>query len=135
MGGGRSDAIQILGCVTLAALALSTACATGDAAPDAGSSALGAFDRDGDRALSREEYANAITDGFATLDANGDGSLYGPDLQRIPPSLLAELDTNRDGVVTFDEYLDHQVRSFVRCDGDHDARLSESEAEGCPKAR
>lgn len=68
------------------------------------------LDKDGDGAMSREEFLAGSADHFRQMDANGDGRLTLEEFQKRPMEMFTAMDTNRDGKVTREErkaYKEH----------------------------
>lgn len=118
----------------LLALACALACASGGRGGADPTDGFAAFDRNGDGAIDRREYLEASADSFARIDADRDGLLTGPELERFPPEVRLRLDGNADGIVTRDEFLGSALGSFFRCDPDRDDRVTRAEADTCGQA-
>lgn len=74
---------------------------------------------------------------FATLDANGDGSITADDIEALREQRFADIDANGDGQVSRQEFMDHAAAQageragtmFDRMDVDGDGSLSRDAVE------
>jgi EF hand len=97
---------------------------------------LAAYDRDGDRALSRAEWTAMVGVSFPAQPRPGEeASNYG-EVRADLIGLLDQMDTDRDGKVTLDELIREPLATFDCMDSDRDLRLSQAEIqsgmERCP---
>lgn len=107
--------------------------------PGQGPRGLGALDKDGDGAISSDEFS-----GDASLvdrhDTDGDGRLRPGDLPAGPTPERAKerfdrLDANHDGVVTREEVVDSRRQLFKTLDTNGDGRLDAAEIAKAQAAR
>ena len=118
------------------------------------------MDANGDGTLSQSEIAAAEAKAqqqrlaqirermdaeFAKLDANRDGNLSKAEFMAASPSagaaaptgaaLLSQLDKNKDGKVTADEYRAPVIARFDAADSNHDGVLNSAERQALKSAR
>jgi hypothetical protein len=101
---------------------------------------LASFDRidaNGDGAISRAEYRAVQAARWPQIDRNGDGYLTEDDFPRIAAqrartqlAQVAYLDTDGDGRISRNEFLDGPAHVFRRADRNGDGVLTRSELEG-----
>jgi len=94
------------------------------------------IDANGDGVISRAEYRNVQAVRWSEIDRNGDGYLTEDDFPRIAHARvrtqLAEisyLDTNDDGRISLDEFLNGPPPVFQQADRNDDGALTRSEVE------
>ncbi len=102
------------------------------------------YDTNKDGAVDRAEWKAAQEARFKSLDTNGDGKLTQDELfartpaagnSVLPTDRQAQrqstyfqlLDANKDGVVTFAEFMAQADRNFARCDLNKDGRIDTAE--------
>lgn len=94
-------------------------------------------DANRDGAVTRAEFVEARRTRFAEMDRNRDGCFSDDDLRRIARrragdrigELTAALDSNRDGRLCRDEFVDGPTRLFDIGDRNRDGRLDRREME------
>ena len=113
-------------------------------ASNAASRGLMRYDANKDGAVDGVEWKAAQEARFKRLDANGDGKLTQDELFARTPavgnsilptdrqakrqsSYFQLLDADKDGVVTFAEFMVQAERNFARCDLDKDGRIDTAE--------
>jgi Ca2+-binding EF-hand superfamily protein len=86
---------------------------------------LAALDKDGDGAVSKQEYETFTRFAFDTIDTNDDGSLSSSELGvYVAGSGFSILDDDGDGSVTSDEFMTQMAEDFAVGDQDGDGALS-----------
>ena len=102
------------------------------------------YDTNKDGAVDRAEWKAAQEARFKQLDTNGDGKLTQDELfartpaagnSVLPTDRQAQrqstyfqlLDADKDGVVTFAEFMAQADRNFARCDLNKDGRIDTAE--------
>jgi Ca2+-binding EF-hand superfamily protein len=88
--------------------------------------AFDAADTDGDGFVSEAELARDAAAGFSGLDKDRSGSLTPEELGPHDATLFALVDGDGDGdgVLTFDEIIDHKAAGFEKADRDGDGLVS-----------
>lgn len=97
----------------------------------------------GPRAITQDEFDSRTRERFARLDKNsdgvvdkaeieggmtaGDGDRGGRMGEMMQQRFLARFDTNRDGKVGRDEFLDRVKKEFARADLDNDGRITDDD--------
>jgi Ca2+-binding EF-hand superfamily protein len=88
-------------------------------------------DTDHDGKVTRQEYTNARAEQFAKLDRNGDGVVDDSDsggrAGKRGAALRARLDTNSDGKLTKEEFVNGPTPMFEQFDANHDGVLDAQE--------
>jgi Ca2+-binding EF-hand superfamily protein len=103
------------------------------------------FDRNGDGAISREEFDKAAAEVFAALDANGDRKIEATEIPNNPSflfnppparagAILRQYDENNDNRITNDEAV-LPPKTFARFDKNSDKALDVSELEALDLAQ
>ena len=100
---------------------------TADRATDFAQALLSQFDRDGNRALDRDEFANATVEIFCALDKNDDLKLTLEEAGHYWGEHAFEADKNHDRKLSLSEALDDQALQFERFDRNSDGLLDENE--------
>ncbi|HWK63535.1 MAG TPA: EF-hand domain-containing protein [Rhizobiaceae bacterium] len=98
---------------------------------------LARADLNGDGQITRQEFVSARAQTFTRLDRNGDGFLSTADAPRRfigrqkaegrIRDLMQTLDTNRDGWVSREEFVNGPVRLFAVADSDGNDVIDRSE--------
>ncbi len=96
-------------------------------------------DKNGDGAVSRDEFLASRAQTFARLDRNGDKTISKADLPRLKKmqekagpridSLIQAFDANGDGRVSEDEFVSGPTPAFDAADADQDGFVTREEAE------
>lgn len=129
--------------VTFATLAATTG-APASAQRFGGGDHFADADANGDRIITREEFAAARARSFDKLDRNGDGIVQKSDFNRLAKfkpeagqrlqRMIDATDTNRDGKVTRDEFAAAPAPVFDRADTNGDGAVSKAEADAARSA-
>jgi Ca2+-binding EF-hand superfamily protein len=85
------------------------------------------FDVDGDKKLSRDEFAYATIQIFFSLDKNEDLKISRDEGGPFWSRDASEADINRDSVLSLSEILRDENSQFESFDADHDGFLSRDE--------
>jgi hypothetical protein len=128
--------------VTITTVLLFTSCAALAQARDGG--ALEFADANNDGKVTRQEYIDARAAQFARMDRNSDGVVDDADSpQRAEQSAMAKrmanaargrIDTNDDGKITKDEFVNAPTMLFDRFDADKNSELDAKELEAARAA-
>lgn len=93
-------------------------------------------DKNGDGAVSRDEFIAARTARFDTLDANHDGTLTNGEFSAaakglkgrvMAPLMFAQFDANSDGHITRQEFASAPTPGFDSADANRDGVVSQVE--------
>lgn len=125
--------------ITALVLSAATCPALAQQAQDPIQHLLASFDRvdaDGDGAISRAEYRSVQAARWPQIDRNGDGYLTEDDFPRAAArrarmqlAEIAYLDTDGDGRISQNEFVDGQPPLFRRADQNGDGALTRSEVQ------
>jgi Ca2+-binding EF-hand superfamily protein len=101
-------------------------------------------DSNGDGTVGRDEFLTARAEQFGSRDRNGDGFIDGADFgerasarPRISQALnamITQLDADKDGKVSKDEFVNGGAASFDRVDADKSGSLDAKEREAAKQA-
>ena len=96
-------------------------------------------DANADGSLTREEFAAARADQFATRDRNSDGAFDKADIgeraadrprvTQAMSAMLSQFDADRDGKVSKAEFVDGGLKLFDRADANKNGTLDQKERE------
>lgn len=82
------------------------------------------LDKDGDGAVSQQEYLNYLGNAFNYLDTDGNGSLSRAEAGGLlSDSQFSEMDTNRNGQISRQEFLAQGSKDFAGADKDKSGQL------------
>lgn len=86
---------------------------------------LNALDKDGDGAISKEEFSTFSDFAFEKMDDNGDGSLSPDEVDdHVIGDAFDMLDDDGNGVVSEQEFMDQMNDDFTTSDKDGDGILN-----------
>jgi Ca2+-binding EF-hand superfamily protein len=96
---------------------------------------IATFDADKDGKVSRDEF-QAKTPGFDRLDTDKDGVVTMAEIEAKPAAhrhpmmagFIARFDTNQDGQVSRQEWMDERMKAFDAADANHDGFVDATEA-------
>jgi Ca2+-binding EF-hand superfamily protein len=101
-------------------------------------------DRNGDGVIAREEFLASRAEQFGNRDRNGDGFIDNTDLGERAASrprvsqamgaMVTQFDTDKDGKVSKNEFVDGGVKVFDRADADQSGSLDSKELEAAKAA-
>jgi Ca2+-binding EF-hand superfamily protein len=101
-------------------------------------------DANNDGSISRDEFRNSRAAKFSKRDQNSDGYLDAADLPQRAASrprmseaftaMLKQFDSNGDGKVTKEEFVDGAMPMFDKADSDHNGILDAKELESAKAA-
>jgi len=108
-----------------------------------GDSMGGGWRRGGQRSVTQDEFDTRTRERFARLDKNSDGVIDAAEIEAgitgvagerrdrmremMLQRFLARFDTNRDGKVAKDEFLDRVKKEFARADLNNDGRITDDD--------
>jgi hypothetical protein len=106
-------------------------------APGAGGPRQPRPDPYGDATVSRADAKTRAEAQFDQLDKNHRGYLTSEDLtnglpadspmRRMAPMMMSRMDTNGDGKISKDEFVNHALQRFDAMDTNHDGQLTKAE--------
>ena len=106
--------------------------------------ALEQADANKDGKVTRQEYIDARAAQFARMDRNGDGVVDDADSReradqsavgkRVAAAMRGRIDTNSDGKISKDEFLDSPTMLFDKFDADKNGELDPKELEAARSA-
>jgi Ca2+-binding EF-hand superfamily protein len=123
--------------VTLATVLVFASCVALAQSRDSG--AIEHADANKDGKVTRQEYIDARAAQFARMDRNGDGFVDDADSReradqsavgkRVAAAMRARIDTNSDGKISKDEFVNAPTMLFDRFDADKNGELDAKELE------
>jgi hypothetical protein len=123
--------------VTLATVLVFASCVALAQSRDSG--AIEHADANKDGKVTRQEYIDARAAQFARMDRNGDGVVDDADSReradqsavgkRVAAAMRARIDTNSDGKISKDEFVNAPTMLFDRFDADKNSELDAKELE------
>jgi Ca2+-binding EF-hand superfamily protein len=93
------------------------------------------FDKNGDGAISRDEFPQEKTAAFDRIDANGDGKIDADEMAAVQKrqaggargGIIGKLDRNGDGKISREEFPQDRIDQFNRLDTNEDGQIDEAE--------
>lgn len=89
------------------------------------------MDTNKDNAVSKQEYLDYYGKKFDAADKNKDGKITADEMptknKGKPNTLFNEMDINKDGTVTKQEYLDYYAKKFDAADKNKDGKITPDE--------
>ena len=84
-------------------------------------------DRNGDGAIDREEFHQAVTEAFYFRDKDKSGYLEITELKEASPEALKAIKRKESGRISLREYVNALFKDFDAADRDHDGLLTAEE--------
>jgi Ca2+-binding EF-hand superfamily protein len=86
-------------------------------------------DKNGDGAIDREEFQQAVTEAFYFRDKDKSGYLEITELKEASPAALAAVQRKENGRISLREYVNALFKDFDAADANHDGVLTVEEIE------